>query len=368
MLKGLERIHYLLAILSILIIFLISSQAPNILGISVTYLIFIILITLNVWYGGIRLGLFTVIIAAIHSIIFIAFQNVFLSNTFYLNIYEITLFLIAGFLICFFIEKYKKTDIVRVHIRKEAQLQEIIKLQENESVRLQKEVKMRDEFLSIASHELKTPLTSMLLKIQMILHNIRNVSLANFSVGNLMQQLETAEGQTKRLSQMINDLLNVSLITTGKMNLEKKKEDVCEIVKEVVNEFSEKFKIDDIKVSLDIEKPVFALVDKVRIEQVVSNLISNAIKYGDKKPIEIKVRGSNLLVMLSVTDKGIGIPRDQTEKIFSLFERGSNGNKMKGLGVGLYIASQIIKAHNGKIKVKSSTNQGSTFLIEIPVK
>ena len=103
-------------------------------------------------------------------------------------------------------------------------------------------------------------------------------------------------------------------------------------------------------------------------DRVVSNLISNAIKYGDKKPIEIKVRGSNLLVMLSVTDKGIGIPRDQTEKIFSLFERGSNGNKMKGLGVGLYIASQIIKAHNGKIKVKSSTNQGSTFLIEIPVK
>lgn len=368
MLKGLERIHYLLAILSTLVIFLISFYTPDSLGIPVIYLIFIILITINVWNGGIRLGLFTVIIAAIHSIIFIAFRNVFLSFPFYISVYEIVLFLISGLLICLFIEKYKKTDIVRVHLRKEAQLLDRIKLLEKETLRMQKEVKMRDEFLSIASHELKTPLTSMLLKIQMILHNIRNVSLANFSVGNLMQQLETAEGQTKRLSQMINDLLNVSLITTGKMNLEKKKEDVCEIVKEVVNEFSEKFKIDDIKVSLDIEKPVFALVDKVRIEQVVSNLISNAIKYGDKKPIEIKVHGSNLLVMLSVTDNGIGIPRDQTEKIFSLFERGSNGNKMKGLGVGLYIASQIIKAHNGKIKVKSSTNQGSTFLIELPVK
>ncbi len=368
MLKGLERIHYLLAILSLLIIFLISSQASISLGITVAYLIFIILITINVWYGGIRLGIFTVIIATIHSLIFIAFRNAFLAFPFYISIYEIALFFISGLLICFFIEKYKKTDIVRIHIRKEAQLQEIIKLQEAETVRMQKEVKMRDEFLSIASHELKTPLTSMLLKIQMILHNIRNVSLANFSVDNLMQQLETAEGQTKRLSQMINDLLNVSLITTGKMNLEKKKEDVSEIVKEVVNEFTEKFKIDDIKVNLDIEKPVYAFVDKVRIEQVVSNLITNAIKYGEKKPIEIQVRGSASHVMISVTDRGIGIPGDQTEKIFSLFERGSNGNKMQGLGVGLYIASQIIKAHNGKIKVKSSTNQGSTFAIEFPVK
>lgn len=363
------RIHILLGFLSALFITLFITQISFIAGKPATYLIFILLITVQVWFGGLRLGLFTVFYATLSVLIFYTFQYPFPSTPFLASLYESVLFTVTGTIICLFIEKYKKTDIIREHLRREKLLHEKIYDLEIDIEKMKKEVKMRDEFLSIASHELKTPLTSMLLKIQSILHNIRNVSLANFSVQNLMNALETAEGQTKRLSQMINDLLNVSLITTGKMKLEKKEEDLAEIVKEVLNEFKERFQVENILVTLNIEKnSISASVDKIRIEQVLSNLITNAIKYGDDKPIIIKVDKNNSKAWIKVIDKGIGIPKEKIDKIFSLFERGEHGKEMQGLGVGLYIAHQIVKAHNGKLKVNSIPTKGSEFMVELPIK
>lgn len=369
MFKNVERIHLILSFLSVLFIVLFVSKASLIFGRPGTYLIFVLLVALQVWFGGIRVGVFTVLFGVLNLLIFFSFRYPFLSLPFLTGFYESALFLITGNIICLFIDKYKKTDIIREHLKREKHLKEAIEDLELNAAKMRKEVKMRDEFLSIASHELKTPLTSMLLKIQMILHNIRNVSLANFSVSNLTAQLETAEAQTKRLSQMINDLLNVSLITTGKMKLEKKNEDLSEIVKEVVNEFNEQFQKENILVTVNIEKKVVpAMVDKIRIEQVLSNLITNAIKYGNGKPIEINVDGGSSKSWISVVDRGIGIPRDQIDRIFSLFERGVSGKEIQGLGVGLYIASQIIKAHSGKIKVKSTPDKGSEFTVELPIK
>ncbi len=368
MFRSIPRTHYLLAILSTVFIFLFISQASFFAGKTITYLIFAIFVTLNVWFGGLRLGIFTIFISVISGLIFFLIPLNFLSFLFIISSLELLMFLILCVLVSLFIEKYKKSDVVSQHIKLEKELMQNIKKLESNVSAMQKEVKLRDEFLSIASHELKTPLTSMLLKIQMILHNIRNVSLANFSVENLMRQLETAEGQTKRLSQMINDLLNVSLITTGRMNLELKNESISDIVREVVKEFEEKLKRDEISLSLEAKNSHNAMVDKVRIAQVLANLITNAIKYGKGKPIEIEVKSNSSKAFIIVADNGIGIPADQKEKIFSLFERGINGKEVQGLGVGLYIANQIVKAHNGKIKVKSTPGDGSEFIVELPVK
>ncbi len=369
MLKKWDRAHIILAFFDFILIPIIIHQSPLFIGKPTLYLIFILLVIFNVWFGGKRLGIISTVLASVALFIFITLKSVFLSTPFFINTYELLLFFLSSLLITFSIDKYKKTDIIREHLKRERHLKDTIGVLESDIARMKKEVKMRDEFLSIASHELKTPLTSMLLKIQSILHNIRNVSLANFSVQNLMQALETAEGQTKRLSQMINDLLNVSLITTGKMKLEKKEENLAEIVKEVVNEFNERFQKENILVTLNIEKSSISVpVDKIRIEQVLSNLITNAIKYGSGKPIEIKVDRGSSKASVAVIDQGIGIPGDQIERIFSLFERGSNGKALEGLGVGLFIASQIIRAHNGKIKVKSTPAKGSEFIVELPFK
>lgn len=232
----------------------------------------------------------------------------------------------------------------------------------------QKEIKDRDEFLSIASHELKTPLTSMLIQLQTALRNIRTVSLAEFSIENLMKMLIGAEKQTKRLSKIISDLLNVSLITTGRMDLELSKTNITLIVQEAVERFNEGLREDQGKITFTSGEDIVGNFDGIRIEQVITNLLTNALKYGDNKPVEVSLYAQHKIAILNVKDDGIGIENNKQKQIFGLFERGVSSNDIKGLGVGLYITQQIVSAHGGKIQVKSHLGHGSTFIIELPIK
>ena len=239
----------------------------------------------------------------------------------------------------------------------------------NEYVKARKEIKDRDEFLLIATHELKTPLTSMLLKLENMINNVRNVSLANFSVKELMMVLENAEQQVKSLSMMINNLLNVSLITTGKMNLDRKNFDLVAVTKRVKENFSEVLLRNNYQIKINAKSPVVGYWDKARIEEVITNLFSNAIKYGENKPVEISIVNSGSIGKFIIKDQGVGIPQEKQKMLFDRFTRASpNNGEIKGLGVGLYIANQIVKVHNGRIKLFSLPKKGSTFTVELPLK
>lgn len=270
---------------------------------------------------------------------------------------------------------YYSLSTILIHYLKYSREAKSIQLKHADLVQLKlelaqarEEVKARDEFLSIASHELKSPLTAMLLQIQTALHNVKNVSLANFSVAKLLTMLESVEHQTTRLSKMISDLLNISLITTKKLDLEPEKVDLTELAQNVIDNFSDKLTKDGYDLQLEYDKPVIGQWDKVRIEQVITNLITNAIKYGDGKPIHVKIANSDNKGRISITDRGIGIPDEQQGKIFALFERADGTKKgYQGLGVGLYITDQIVKAHGGQIKLKSKPGSGSTFTVELPL-
>lgn len=232
-----------------------------------------------------------------------------------------------------------------------------------------KDIKSRDEFLSIVSHELKTPLTVMLLKLHNELQKIHSGSLANFSVHELMEVLKNSEQQIKWLKSMINDLLDVSLITTGRMNLVLEDTDLVSITKQIKMSFSEALKRKKYQVKIRAKAPVVGKWDKVRLEQVITNLLSNAIKYGEGKPIDIQVLRRGNYAKFIIKDNGIGIAFSEQKMIFDLFKRADgSGEYKKGLGVGLYISSQIVKIHGGKIKVASSPTKGSTFTIELPLK
>lgn len=350
-------------LVAVLVVFYLTPLTSQ----TSSYLLLLLTTTLVGWREGFKVALF--VIAFVSGITLASvYQSEFLSGNLFITLFEVGAFILTASLTAYLIEKYKKTDTERLY-KKIVNLRDIkIKKLEEQSNKMKEEIKMRDEFLSIASHELKTPLTSMLLKIQLLLHNIRNVSLANFSVQNLLDMLETAEGQTKRLSQMISDLLNISLITTGKFQLERQNEDLSQIVKEVVKEFSEKLRKENYSLNLKVNGAVYANVDKVRIAQVLTNLLSNAIKYGNGKPIQVEVESKNNLATIAVADHGIGIDKNQKEKLFKLFERGvSKDNNIKGLGVGLFISNQIVKAHGAEIKIESVPQKGSTFRIELPV-
>ncbi|MBI2074756.1 MAG: GAF domain-containing sensor histidine kinase [Candidatus Levybacteria bacterium] len=236
----------------------------------------------------------------------------------------------------------------------------------------QEAVRARDEFLSIASHELKTPLTSILLQLQTVLQKIRNnkslyVKKDNYR-SNIISMLESTEYQSKRLAKLINDLLNISLVSIGRLELQPERVNLSNIVEDVIRNSEIQFKNAGYKIHVKTDKEIIGRWDKVRIEQVIINLVSNAIKYGNKKPIDIIARKKNNHAELIVKDRGIGISSTHQKHIFERFKRAVSGVEYRGLGVGLYISKQIIETHKGKIELKSSIGKGSTFTVKLPLK
>ncbi|MBI2031886.1 MAG: DUF4118 domain-containing protein [Candidatus Levybacteria bacterium] len=334
---------------------------------SASYLFFAPLVALSAWNGGVSAGtLSTIIGAAAMYYFFLSPEKSPLVFDLY-DVIQIILVIIEGTFISFLIDIGKRKDKTLEYKKLIRELRmEVVNLEEESKKRLN-ELRSRDEFISIASHELKTPLTSMLLQTQTALHNIRNVSLAHFSIESLLKMLESVEDQTKRLSKMINDLLSVSVVATRKINLEYEKIDFNKLVENVLNDFSERIRRENYVVIYDAKEKITGNWDKIRIAQAISNLISNAIKYGDHKPIQIKLRKNRSFAEFIIKDEGIGISKQNQKYIFDLFRRGISNNQYKGLGVGLYISKEIIKAHGGKIEVTSKLAKGTKFTIKLPL-
>lgn len=333
------------------------------------FFVFVPAILLVTWYAGFLLGFLTTLISILSIVAFFFFPTykpLLAAET--ILFIELFMFFVVALCISYVLDKSKNQEAIINYQKRLRQNKHLIDTLERNYENAQKEIKARDQFLAIASHELKTPVTSMLLQVQTAIHNIRNVSLANFSVANLLKMLEGTEQQSQRLSKMVNDLLNLSLITTGRLDLEPEPTDLSQITKHVADNFAQKLQKENITIKITAEKPVVGMWDKVRITQAVTNLISNAIKYGDSKPISVEVSNSHDRAKLVVSDSGIGISHDQQKRIFERFERAVSSREYQGLGVGLYITNQIVKAHNGKISVSSQPHQGTSFSIELPLK
>ncbi|MDO8460951.1 MAG: HAMP domain-containing sensor histidine kinase [bacterium] len=275
----------------------------------------------------------------------------------------IAIAIIINYLINLAIEE---KELKKLKEQEKAYARAFIQLHDEHAIAL-KDIQARDQFLSIVSHELKTPLTVMLLKLHSMKNSIQNVSLAHFSIQELMNVLENSEKQIKWLTLIINDLLDVSLITTGRMNLQLVDTDLLSVTKQVKQSFSELLKRGKQKIEIHTESSVIGRWDKGRIEQAITNLVSNAIKYGESKPIEIKIFKTGNQGKFIIKDEGIGIPKQEQKVIFNLFKRSAPGGYKKGLGVGLFITSQIVKIHGGNIKVSSIPTKGTTFTIELPL-
>ena len=224
-------------------------------------------------------------------------------------------------------------------------------------------VRARDEFLQIAAHELKTPVTSLQLHLDTLAHALKKSGKQD---ERLQARVATATRQTARLSRLIENLLDVSRITGGGLVLELEEFDLVHMAEEVVD----RFQVEATKAHCAIEvrkpAPLVGRWDRVRLEQVVSNLLSNAIKYGAGKPIHVEIGEGGHGVLLSVSDGGIGINEEALERIFGRFERAVSLHHFGGLGLGLFIARQIAEAHGGSIAVRSQPGEGATFTLTLP--
>lgn len=220
----------------------------------------------------------------------------------------------------------------------------------------------RDEFLSIASHELKTPLTSLKLQSQMFKRHLEKKDNEAFSPERIKRFMSEADTQVSRLTRLVDDMLDISRIRTGRLSISTEKVEISNVVKEVVDRMRPHF------TSLEIGDFHHGEVmcDRLRIEQVITNILSNALRYGKGRPVKVDLRENGGEMTISVTDNGMGIPDSFKDKIFSRFQRAVPASEVSGLGLGLYISKQIVEAHQGRISVDSELHKGSCFTVQIP--
>ncbi|RYZ95962.1 MAG: sensor histidine kinase, partial [Proteobacteria bacterium] len=230
----------------------------------------------------------------------------------------------------------------------------------------QKAVRMRDEFLSIASHELKTPLTPLKIQTQQLLRLIARDSLASVDPARVNRMLEISNRQIERLNKLIEDLLDISRISTGKMGLRIEEFDIMELLEDMAQRFSGHLASAGCELNLSGPPCVKVHWDSFRIEQILVNLLTNATKYAPNKPVACTVSVSREGVQISVRDQGMGIAHEDQDRIFGRFERAVSGTHFGGLGLGLYISTQIAEAHAGRLWVESELGAGSVFHLELP--
>jgi signal transduction histidine kinase len=228
----------------------------------------------------------------------------------------------------------------------------------------EKAVRVRDEFMSVASHELKTPLTSLKLQVQALLEMPPDLPDGEEGA-RLKASFALTERQVRRMERLIGNLLDVSRIAVGRFHLQLEEVDLVAVVRDVTAQFSAEIARAKIQLAFKLPEQAPGRWDPLRLEQVVVNLLSNALKYGDGKPIEIAVEVQDGLARLRVSDQGIGIAPENQARIFERFERAVSLN-YGGLGLGLYITKQIVVAHGGSIRVESALGNGSIFAIELP--
>ncbi|WP_207424108.1 PAS domain S-box protein [Desertivirga brevis] len=221
----------------------------------------------------------------------------------------------------------------------------------------------KDEFMSIASHELKTPITSMKASLQIA----ERLSTRKVEVEKIQSFIEKANKQVNRLTALVEDLLDVTKIQAGKLQFEKDRFYIDEVVQSSVDQMQNDSIRHTILVEGEKEIPVWG--DMHRLEQVIVNFLSNAIKYSpDSEKVLVNIRKEEDKVRVYVTDFGIGIPEDKINFVFDRFFRvQESSQKFSGLGLGLFISAEIVKRHEGDVGVYSEEGKGSTFWFDLPI-
>lgn len=230
---------------------------------------------------------------------------------------------------------------------------------------LQNGIRSRDDFLAVAAHELKTPLTPLRLQSAGLLRELKKPE-AVLAADALLRRIGTIDTSARRLEALVERLLDESELSIGNLSLESQEVDLSALVEEAVTRLQDDADRGGCPISFKRNGAVVGRWDPLRIDQAVTNLLANAIKYGANQPIEVKVTHDSNTAGFSVRDHGPGIPEDALERIFERFERVAPLRHYGGFGLGLWIVRRVIEAHGGQVTAWSRPNEGSEFLVELP--
>jgi signal transduction histidine kinase len=241
---------------------------------------------------------------------------------------------------------------------KNARLKNALSLAEEARANCHRSRVLRDQFIADASHELRTPITALMLQIQLAQMKLTDVAIK--------PTLQSMNRQVDHLSKLINGMFDLSKIDRGELDLKSNSFGVMSLLHSILEKNKAYLKgLDELQNRSSDPDPIVQW-DPIRMEQVFTNLLINAVKYGSGKPIRISVEAESEYVTVQFEDQGIGISPEDQERIFGRFERGVQYEKISGLGLGLYISREIVRAHRGEIFVNSLPGKGSVFSVRIP--
>jgi two-component system OmpR family sensor kinase len=234
-----------------------------------------------------------------------------------------------------------------------------------ENATLRAAVKARDDFISVAAHELRNPMTPLVGHIELLRRHARNAGAA--VPAQIVAGIERLDVIVHRYIKRTTVLLDISRLTTGRFQLVVAPIDVSTVVSDIVDDFSTFANASGVVLSSAIEPLAIGLFDRTAVEEIVENLTSNAIKYGRGRPVRVELARHENEICLQVQDHGLGISPEDQARIFDQFERLVTGRSASGFGLGLWVVGQLVVAMGGTITVDSKPDEGSTFIVRLPL-
>ncbi len=261
--------------------------------------------------------------------------------------------------------KREMDALAAAHRRTEALVQQLQATQGE----LERAVRVRDDFMSMVSHELRTPLNTLFLETQVRKLHLERGNRAPFEADRLPAMIARDQRQIQNMVRLIDDMLDVSRLRSGSLSIQPQPCDLAALARRVLENLAQQAEAAGCAVTLDAPAPVGGVWDEFRIEQVLTNLMTNAMRYGPGKPIAVSIGQADGEARLTVRDHGIGVAPADHARIFGQFERTDMSRKQSaGLGLGLYITQQIVQAHGGRIAVDSQLGEGATFRVTLPLR
>jgi two-component system, OmpR family, sensor kinase len=230
---------------------------------------------------------------------------------------------------------------------------------------LREAVRARDEFVSIAAHELRNPMTPILMQVDGLLAAAKNPDRCRPEI--LKPRVELLERAVNEFVRRATALLDVSRVAAGNVRIELTEVDLSRVVREVVDRLAGAAKMVRCQVKPDLQEGVVGMWDQLAVEQIVENLLTNALKFGAGRPVGIALSSSGRTARLTIRDQGIGISEEDRARIFQRFERAVVQREHGGFGLGLWLVNQLVEAMGGTISVESARSEGSSFTVALPI-
>ncbi len=232
---------------------------------------------------------------------------------------------------------------------------------------LERAVRMRDDFMSMVAHELRTPLNTLFLETQLRGMQLDKDNMAFFGQEQLRKMVARDGRQIQSMIRLISDMVDVSRIRSGKLSIRPAQTELAGLLERIVADLEHRADAAGATIALDAPAPVHGVWDEFRVEQIIVNLLTNALRYGGGKPVTLALFADDGWAHVVVRDQGPGIAADDIARIFDPFERAGNKDVREGLGLGLYIARQLAESHQGRLEVVSAPGQGAAFELSLPL-